>query len=656
MAYYSRLLILCSFFFSASPFYAQRPFDCGAAYLSVGESNATRLYKLEVNNKGTQIVPSLLVTVQGVKLNGFGFRRQDRFMYATKDAKNSDNTTSLYRIDADGKATELAKLPLDPTYAYFAADVSPDGRYYTILGNTNKPALFYTVDLLSGTYDLKTIIIPNADISAPDIAYSVNGDKLYVEDANAKELLEVDLDKKIVAKRYPSNFGGSLLFSGLFGFDCALFGYVRSSGSFIRIETIGKNQTIGTAKALNSINFAQSAGIDACACPQTVKFEKTASKIVRPDTCSRDYRFVFTLDNECNTDQKNITFKDIMPADFTIQSIDRQPFGGNIIGGVGQKNIEIQGMTITSVKDSIVITASLAPVFKDSIFKNQAILKNLTYPDGGLYDQVSDNPATIKSNDSTVIKAPLLVKFNRDTVSVCETGDIVLKPNAQGRELQYLWNNNATAKEIRINQPGLYIVTVTTECFLSIDSQVVIKKPLRVNIGDDVTVFPGDSVPYTPDYQYFNPIIKKEWTVSAGAKIKCKNCINNLARPFGEETTVKLRLQDEQGCIAEDEAKIRVRRNIYIPNAFSPNDDGINDRFFINTEKDAKIVLLDIYNRWGDLVYHTENQCFTNHYECAWDGTFKGVAQKSDAFTYRAVIDFGDGILFSYKGGIDLVK
>ena len=48
-------------------------------------------------------------------------------------------------------------------------------------------------------------------------------------------------------------------------------------------------------------------------------------------------------------------------------------------------------------------------------------------------------------------------------------------------------------------------------------------------------------------------------------------------------------------------------------------------------------------------VYHTENQCISNRYECTWDGTFKGVAQKSDAFTYRAVIDFGDGILFEYK-------
>ena len=633
---------------------AQRPFDCGAAYLTVGDGSTTRIYKLEVSS--TFVLPSLFVTVQGVKLNGFGFRRQDRFMYAHKDTKNADNTVSIYRIDADGKATELAKLPFDASYNYFAGDVSPDGRYYTILGNGSTPARFYVIDLLSPTYSYKTVVIPNVDISAPDIAYSVNGDKLYVEDANSGQLMEIDLDKKIVANRYPSSFSGSLLFSGLFGFDCALFGYVRSSGSFIRVETVGKSQAIGTAKALNSVSFAQSAGIDACACPQTLKFQKTAAKISSLDTCSRDYRFVFKFDNECNTEQKNVSFSDIFPPDFTIKSIERQPFNGNITNGIGRQSIEIQGMTIPAPKDSIVIISTLSAFYKDSIFKNQAILKNLTYPDGTLYSQVSDNPATIKSNDSTLIKAPLSIKFKQDTVSFCENGEIVLKPTTQGKNIQYQWSNNATSSQLKVNQVGLYIVRVTADCFTAIDSQVVIQKPLKVNIGDDVTVFPGDTVPYQPVYQYYNPIIKKEWTATVGAKLKCKNCINNSVRPYGDLTTVKLRLEDELGCVAEDEANIYVRRNIYIPNSFTPNDDGVNDDFFINTEQDAKIIRFDIFNRFGDLVFSAPKNCMTNNFECGWDGKFRGILQKSDVFTYRAVIDFGDGIEFDYKGDLMLFK
>lgn len=575
-------------------------------------------------------------------------------MYAHKDSKNSDQTTSIYQVDANGNAKELAKLPLDPSYNYFAGDVSPDGRYYTIMGNNNSPAIFYEIDLLSGNYSFKKTTIVGVSISSPDIAYSVNGDKLFVEDNDTQQLMEIDLLNGKVAKRYNSNFSGSLLFSGIFGFDCALFGFVRSSGSFIRIETVGKNSPIGTATELNSIQFAQSSGIDACACPQTLKFEKKANKIAATDTCNRDYRFVFQLDNECSYQQTDINFQDILPKDFVIKSIDRQPFGGVIQSGVGSQLLDIQGLTIPEIKDSIVITATLAPVFKDSVFKNQAILKNLKYIDGTIYTQVSDNPFTIKSNDSTVIKAPLRLRFNRDTVSLCENGAIVLKPSAIGKGLQYLWNNGATSDKISIEKEGLYVVTVTSDCFNAIDSQWVIDKPLTLKIGEDAIIFPGDSVFHFAKYTFYNPIVKKEWLATNGTKLKCQNCFNNVAIAFKDQSNVKLRLVDEMGCVAEDDANIFVKRNIYFPNAFSPNDDGLNDRFIIFTEKKAKIALLQIFNRWGDLVYQSENECFTNDYDCAWDGTYRGYLQKIGVFTYRALIDFGDAVLYEYKGDLQL--
>jgi hypothetical protein len=527
--------------------WAQRPFDCGAAYLTVGDGNTTRIYKLEVSK--TFVSPSLLVTVKDAKLNGFGFRRQDRLMYAQKDNKNPDQTTSIYQVDADGKAKELARLPLDPSYNYFAGDVSPDGRYYTLMGNNNSPAIFYEIDLLSGNYNFKKTTIAGVSISSPDIAYSVNGDKLFVEDNDTKQLMEVDLANGKIAKRYNSNYNGSLLFSGIFGFDCALFGYVRSSGAFIRIETVGKNTPIGTATELNSIQFAQSSGIDACACPQTLKFQKRATKVTTKDTCNNDYRFVFEFDNECSYSQSDVTFSDIFPKDFVIKSIDRQPFGGILQGGIGSQSIAIQGFTIPAMKDSIVITATLTPNFSDSIFKNQAILKNLKYIDGTVYSQVSDNPTTIKSNDSTVIKAPLQLRFTRDTVSLCEKGAITLKPSAQGNQLTYLWNTGATSATINVEKAGLFKVTISSDCFYAIDSQWVINQPLTVKLGGDETVFPGDSVFHVAQFSGFNPIVKKEWSATNGTTLKCQNCFNNVAIAYKAQSNIKLRLVDIMGCV-----------------------------------------------------------------------------------------------------------
>jgi gliding motility-associated-like protein len=436
--------------------------------------------------------------------------------------------------------------------------------------------------------------------------------------------LEIDLDNSRVQASYPSIYLGSLLFSGLFGFDCALFGYVKSSNSFIRIETVGKTQPIGVAKRLNTVNFLQTAGIDACSCPQTVKFEKTASKIISKDTCSRDYKFVFQFDNECNADQKNVDFSDKFPGDFLIKKIERQPFGGTMSGGPGNRDIAIKGMNIPSVKDSIVIIAALAENYKDSLYKNQALLKNLVYPDGTLYAQVSDNPYTIKSNDSTSVNAPINLQFDRDTVSICQNGEIKLKPRTQGANLQYKWNTGALSSALAVDKPGNYRVTVTSECFSKVDSILVIDSPLTVNIGPDLAILPGDSILFKPEYQSYNPIKSSNWTANSGALLACKNCFNNVVRIRADATTVKIKLTDEQGCIAEDEVLINTRRKIYIPNAFSPNDDGYNDYFFINTEYEATLVQFEIYNRWGDKIFESRDLCKSNSQSCSWDGKFKG--------------------------------
>lgn len=62
-----------------------------------------------------------------------------------------------------------------------------------------------------------------------------------------------------------------------------------------------------------------------------------------------------------------------------------------------------------------------------------------------------------------------------------------------------------------------------------------------------------------------------------------------------------------------------INRDTYIPNAFSPNADGVNDEFIITGDKCGKTDLLRIFNRWGEVVFET-----TRPYEVFWDGTYHG--------------------------------
>jgi gliding motility-associated-like protein len=86
-----------------------------------------------------------------------------------------------------------------------------------------------------------------------------------------------------------------------------------------------------------------------------------------------------------------------------------------------------------------------------------------------------------------------------------------------------------------------------------------------------------------------------------------------------------------------------------IPNAFTPNGDGINDKIYVRGFGISKLIWR-IYNRWGVLVY-----VGTDKRE-GWDGMYKGVLQPQDVYHYTALVEFADGTKVTKKGDITLLR
>ncbi len=86
-----------------------------------------------------------------------------------------------------------------------------------------------------------------------------------------------------------------------------------------------------------------------------------------------------------------------------------------------------------------------------------------------------------------------------------------------------------------------------------------------------------------------------------------------------------------------------------VPNAFTPNNDGINDKVFVRGFGIAKMSW-KIYNRWGQLVFST-----TNRNE-GWDGTFKGKLQAQDVYHFTLDLEFSDGVKLTRTGDITLLR
>lgn len=73
--------------------------------------------------------------------------------------------------------------------------------------------------------------------------------------------------------------------------------------------------------------------------------------------------------------------------------------------------------------------------------------------------------------------------------------------------------------------------------------------------------------------------------------------------------------------------------SVYIPNAFTPNNDGINDYFKVYADKDCLTGELFIYNRWGEVVFHTDNP-----FNVFWNGRFRAEFVPNGVYAYRLVL------------------
>jgi gliding motility-associated-like protein len=162
----------------------------------------------------------------------------------------------------------------------------------------------------------------------------------------------------------------------------------------------------------------------------------------------------------------------------------------------------------------------------------------------------------------------------------------------------------------------------------------------------NINICAGDSVTfeasYNPDYAY-------EWTPSkyfgsTGRYIEY-GVIDSTSQIFVTATT-------RYNCKASDSAFVTTRPccEIFMPNAFSPNDDGRNDVFKAITNGNHKVTNFRIQNRWGQVVYEAANP------EDGWDGSFNSKAQPLDTYYYFLRYKCTDGKTYETKGEVVLVR
>ncbi|MBK8490520.1 MAG: gliding motility-associated C-terminal domain-containing protein [Saprospirales bacterium] len=111
-------------------------------------------------------------------------------------------------------------------------------------------------------------------------------------------------------------------------------------------------------------------------------------------------------------------------------------------------------------------------------------------------------------------------------------------------------------------------------------------------------------------------------------------------------------------CQASDQLRLLVHKSrpVFIPNIFSPNDDGKNDVFFIQAGPQVQqIRTLMVFNRWGESIFHAEN-FRPNDESMGWDGAHRGKPVDPGVYAWFVEVEYTDGYVEMIKGDVSLVR
>jgi gliding motility-associated-like protein len=294
---------------------------------------------------------------------------------------------------------------------------------------------------------------------------------------------------------------------------------------------------------------------------------------------------------------------------------------------------------------------------------------------GRYYVTVTDSKGCTDSASYTVLSPPPVVAVIRQPAEPKCFGETTLirVDTAYGgngtsiRDYTFTLNNNGLSEPITRAVPsfaGRIIVKVEDQAKCSFLDTLTVNQPVQLLaefVPDKVTVELGDST------ITLNPKITSSLPVSSylynppkflsDSKIK-----NPIVRPEDDQEYI-LTVVDANGCTTQAKVFVELdrNRNVYIPNAFTPDGDGINDEFRVFACKGVRRVnSAQVFDRWGNKVF--DNGTGTgiapdcNGGTILWDGTQGGNRLNQGVYVYVVEVEFLDNIKLVYRGDIKIIR
>ena len=252
----------------------------------------------------------------------------------------------------------------------------------------------------------------------------------------------------------------------------------------------------------------------------------------------------------------------------------------------------------------------------------------------------------------------------QDNVDLCtpESGTLVVINNSDEPITSYEWetaegiiSTDLTTEMIEVNPEEATEYTVTLKN--AIGCEATLKETVDVSDLEDIIALPQRDTIFKGEFTTIDILPVGDYNIEWNPNPTLNNpsSFNPTATPE-ETTTYTVKITDNKtGCETTREVTIHVKivpcgePNVFFPNAFSPNDDGVNDVLMVRGSAIAEVNFI-IYNRWGEKVFESNSQ------EQGWNGYHKGQKVSPDVYGYYLKVICLAGDEYITQGNVTVLK
>gem|GEM_PF-6332755 len=328
------------------------------------------------------------------------------------------------------------------------------------------------------------------------------------------------------------------------------------------------------------------------------------------------------------------------------ESPQSDPLIVNFLEAPAVPTISASGPLAFCEGESVVLTTN----FSDGVeWSNGETTQSITVTEAGIYTVTQNSGTCGLSQPSEPIQVQVfqippkpVIQLNGSN-RICEGDQVVLSSNLSG---EYIWSDGSSGETLEVSTSGIYSLQVLqNNCASPISDsiEIIVDEDFEFSIStesvicvqlEDIELMPNVS---SADVDYL-------WSDGSN--------FSTLRVTEGGEYWLEV----SNGACRKPRTFINVTEAcfpiVYLPTAFSPNDDGVNDTFEIKGSRILKWQI-QIFNKWGDMVY------FSDRFDEQWDGTYNGSDVQAGIYTYRLLYEGeadGEALLFNKSGTIKLIR